>query len=350
MKQLPAEALLAEVADVARSAPACVEVRTFPEQMEEDEVHPVLARVRGVAARFEASVPAPRRTASFTALHAGIELDAPDHDAFVRTNVESIEQTEEHDPIFAFPRGANAGSCLHAVFEQVMQHPGSVASIARSTLETWAGLALSAHGLPERWRPVAVDLIAQTLNAPLQRDDPFTLAKVDAGRRLSELEFHFALARGAARPWALLEQAVRIHRAERGLPATTAGLMQSRAAAFMKGFVDLIFERDGRYAIVDYKSNWLGSSLAHYGSTALDEAIAAEHYDLQYLLYTLAVDRWLASRLPNYDYPKHFDGVYYLFVRGMRAAGPAGHGVYFARPSIATMQVLRQVGGALEGA
>ncbi len=72
----------------------------------------------------------------------------------------------------------------------------------------------------------------------------------------------------------------------------------------------------------------------------LGAAMAASFYDLQYLVYTVALHRMLAGRLRDYDYDRHFGGVYYLFARGMHPAqGPAA-GVYFARPERALVEAL----------
>ena len=46
------------------------------------------------------------------------------------------------------------------------------------------------------------------------------------------------------------------------------------------GFIDLVFTWDGRYHVLDYKTNWLGTSLADYAGAALDDAMRAHHYPL----------------------------------------------------------------------
>jgi exodeoxyribonuclease V beta subunit len=85
----------------------------------------------------------------------------------------------------------------------------------------------------------------------------------------------------------------------------------------LKGYIDLVFEYQGRFYLADYKSNWLGHGPADYARPALWAAIAEHRYDLQYLVYTVALHRYLRQRLPDYDYARHFGGVYYLFLRGM---------------------------------
>ena len=57
----------------------------------------------------------------------------------------------------------------------------------------------------------------------------------------------------------------------------------------MKGFIDLVFETEGRYYLVDYKSNWLGMNIEDYHATRLPAVISQAGYPLQYLLYTVAV-------------------------------------------------------------
>jgi exodeoxyribonuclease V beta subunit len=96
-----------------------------------------------------------------------------------------------------------------------------------------------------------------------------------------------------------------------------------------KGFIDLTFEHDGRYYVADYKSNWLGVDDAAYTEQAMEQSILDNRYDLQYVLYLLALHRQLKARLADYDYDRHVGGALYLFLRGTRASS---QGVYFARP------------------
>ena len=101
---------------------------------------------------------------------------------------------------------------------------------------------------------------------------------------------------------------------------------------YMRGFIDLVFEHRGRYYLADYKSNWLGPTPDAYGSAALATVMGREAYYLQYLVYCVALHRYLGSRLPGYRYESHFGGVRYLFVRGMQPTSGAT-GVYADRPA-----------------
>ena len=93
-----------------------------------------------------------------------------------------------------------------------------------------------------------------------------------------------------------------------------------------------MFEHEGRFYIADYKSNLLGMRLTDYAPAALTKAMFDRRYDLQYLLYILALHRYLQQRVPHYHYDDHMGGAYYLFLRGMRPEHGPCYGVYFDLP------------------
>jgi exodeoxyribonuclease V beta subunit len=99
----------------------------------------------------------------------------------------------------------------------------------------------------------------------------------------------------------------------------------------MQGFVDLIAEADGRYWILDYKTNDLGPKVDDYHVDALRAAVAHGQYDLQYLIYLVALHRHLGRTLPGYDPEAHLGGAQYLFLRGMNGRD-ASTGVFVDRP------------------
>jgi exodeoxyribonuclease V beta subunit len=110
------------------------------------------------------------------------------------------------------------------------------------------------------------------------------------------------------------------------------------------GIIDLVFEHEGRFYIADYKSNFLGGQFGDYERPGLVQSVYERRYDLQYLLYTLALHRYLRQRLRGYDYARHFGGIYYLFLRGMRPVSGPACGVYFDRPELALVEALdRQI-------
>lgn len=98
----------------------------------------------------------------------------------------------------------------------------------------------------------------------------------------------------------------------------------------LKGFIDLVFEYNGKYYVADYKSNWLGEQDNAYSLANMRQKIVASRYDLQYVIYTLALHKLLNARLgAAYDYDRHIGGALYLFLRGQHADS---RGAFFDRP------------------
>ena len=109
---------------------------------------------------------------------------------------------------------------------------------------------------------------------------------------------------------------------------------------FMKGFVDMVFQHQGRFYLVDWKSNYLGREKEDYHRDRLGTVMAEREYILQYHLYTMALHRYLQLRQPGYDYDVHFGGVYYLFLRGMEPAWGGDYGVFHDRPDRKLVELL----------
>ena len=84
----------------------------------------------------------------------------------------------------------------------------------------------------------------------------------------------------------------------------------------LKGYIDLVVEHDERYFVIDWKSNRLGLQDADYTQESMLNKILSHRYDLQYVLYLVALHRLLKARLPNYDYDEHVGGAIYVFLRG----------------------------------
>ena len=72
----------------------------------------------------------------------------------------------------------------------------------------------------------------------------------------------------------------------------------------------------------------------------MTSAVYNHRYDFQYLLYTVALHRYLSQRLPDYDYDQHFGGAYYLFLRGMHPDTGCQYGVYYNKPEFSLINKL----------
>jgi len=156
-------------------------------------------------------------------------------------------------------------------------------------------------------------LIGHTLTVTLPEGT--RLAEVPESQRRNEMEFHFAMQ--PTRVDALLAL---LHGFDL-LSGRQAFGARHRLEGLMTGLIDLTYSVDGRWYVLDYKSNRLPS----YDADALARAMAHSEYELQALIYTVALHRWLRFRLGEaYDYARDFGGVRYLFCRGLDAGHHAG--------------------------
>lgn len=322
-----------------------------------------LAREAGSGRRFVArtlrrELKESWRIASFSSLAAAVQhahesVDdepRPDHDALAAGRQEVREDEADWEPvpvpalpaptqtqlladhdILAFPRGAAAGECLHRMFELAdFSAPATwPAAIERALVERpVAADPDTAARLPAMMMRLMADVTATEL-AP-----GFTLSSLTAARRLTEWPFLFASP-------ALDLHALRALLTRHGYPDVL--FEASFLAGFVKGFVDMVVEHDGRFWIIDWKSNYLGASPSDYGAAALEIAMAHHAYHLQALLYTVALHRYLKARLPRYHYDTHIGGYMYLFVRGVRPAwrdGGAPAGVVLRQPARELIEAL----------
>ena len=250
---------------------------------------------------------------SYSRLAAGTE-SLPDQD---RDEADPLlpPAPENFTSIFTFPRGPAAGTCLHTLLERL--------DFTQTAQEQKAlvGEVLEQGGIDLRWLPATAGWLDNLLGVELPGS--CRLSRLAADDRINEFSFLFPL------------EQVNIHRFNtlletnglRSLGATSGSLQ-----GLMKGFIDLVFRYQGRYYLVDYKSNHLGPNLSHYGPEALGECMDSHQYHLQALIYILALHRFLQSRIPGYRYETHFGGVYYLFLRAMHPEHPGGSGIHTTRP------------------
>ena len=110
---------------------------------------------------------------------------------------------------------------------------------------------------------------------------------------------------------------------------------------FMTGFIDLIVRQNGKYYILDYKSNHLGDSESDYVASALQREMQKAGYDLQAHIYMVALVKYLKERIPDFSYEKHIGGAVYLFVRGVKHG--SGNGVWFQKPDEQVVRNLEQI-------
>ncbi|MES1939004.1 exodeoxyribonuclease V subunit beta [Salinisphaera sp. T5B8] len=302
-------------------------------------------------ARDDLPVPRPRwSTYSFSRLaHAPAdnrpaelpEAGAEDELASAPSEIVAADNEDSLPALDARLAGVRFGSAVHDVLEEWVANAKRAAWPAPGaplTDEQRAFLikTLRKYGLVgDDEQDVRIEqtaaLIARTVHTPLPELGP--LAALDANRSLAEMEFMLRL-RGNR-----LGALVALLRDAGYLPAALGGTPQQTLYGLMQGFIDLVVEKDGAYYVLDYKTNRLGDTAAAYNEAALSRAIGRAHYDLQYLIYTVALHRHLRQALGDaYDPARHLGGVQYLFVRAMD--GETSTGVFTDTPPVALIEAL----------
>lgn len=279
-------------------------------------------------------------------------------------------------PLAGLPAGADAGTCLHAIFEHVDFRSAHPESLDADALRAVATRQLEQHGFrDEKHADLVVEHFPAVFQTPLAPLLPgHRLCDIHLDDRLDELRFDFPIAGGDAHG-RTQEKFSRVtsralHRAlsTRGdhdvVPLEwldrVAHLGFAPLAGMMTGSIDLVFRvREtaadiGRWFVVDYKSNRLDphqtgrTPAEHFHFAGMQYEMAHHHYFLQYHIYSLALHRYLRMRLGDrYDYRQHFGGVMYLFFRGMTGPDaedptqPGGvPGVFTDRPPAEVLSAL----------
>lgn len=288
--------------------------------------------------KLESGVPESWKISSFSSLTKNHYIpESPDYDFSPEFNDIPGNDTENEDhTIFNFPKGSVAGTFLHSIFEQIdFSDPNSIQE--KVDLES----LLDLYGFDRSWKPVISKLVNDTLNAPLKDgSDVFRLSEIPDSSCRKEMEFYFPLKKITPSDLTRLFSG-QLQTDLFSSDYQAEGLHFSPSAGFMKGYIDLFFERDGRFFIIDWKSNHLGNRYEDYNSESLKETMKSEHYILQYHIYLTAIDKYLQLRYKGYSYEKNFGGVYYIFLRGID--GKSDSGVYFDRPSAEMVKRLREV-------
>jgi exodeoxyribonuclease V beta subunit len=221
----------------------------------------------------------------------------------------------------AFPAGSHYGTLVHDLLQWQAEHgwPGGVSGL-NTDPDAWATQLARAGqrlGLDADQQQMLASWLAQIMmtNMPLSLMDKaqpaINLRALGAGNYWAEMGFTLPVQRLDS---AWLDQKI----SKTVWPELTrAALQPRRLEGLLTGFMDLVLQVQGRYYVLDYKSN----RLPDYAPAALKTAMLAHRYDVQAVLYVLALHRLLASRLPDYDFDQHMGGALYWFVRGVDQPG-----------------------------
>lgn len=270
---------------------------------------------------------------SFSALsrnirHAGVSN--PDRD--VETlGVLQADETLSEQLCFTLAKGAHTGNLLHDILENTdFCDPNWSESLEKplqkyGELHNQASASISNKLVQEKENEQAlIQWLTQVINTRFivshGKEEQGSLSDLPQEKTLRESEFYFPMEGKGTDALANLltdhrNSAKRSDNATLKFPVVLPGY--KKLSGMMHGFIDLIFEYEGKYYLSDYKSSHLGDNYQAYNFTAMLDNVEKNYYDLQYLIYSLALHRYLRQTLADYDVNQHFGGVYYLYIRGM---------------------------------
>lgn len=236
---------------------------------------------------------------------------------------EQVFTAEAHLTPHTFPRGAAPGTFLHDLLEPLdFNQPIELERLTEQ---------LQLQGFGEQWSPMLYQWLNDIVQVPLN-DTGLTLSALTPERKQAELQFYLPI--HTLLHASELDVLIK-HYDPLSLQCPVLDFQQVKG--MLKGFIDLVFCWQGKYYLLDYKSNWLGEDSSAYTVHAMAQAMAEHRYDLQYQLYTLALHRYLRHRLADYDYQRDFGGVIYLFLRGIDKQYP-GNGIFSCRPELGLIE------------
>ncbi|QAA80724.1 exodeoxyribonuclease V subunit beta [Aequorivita sp. H23M31] len=253
---------------------------------------------------------------------------------YIKRENYTLKEDEYDDFVFReLTKGAKTGNFIHHIFE----------TIDFADSERWEFAIERAIGrfVPDK-KEAYPEKIETFLKQVLQTEitagkEKFKLSDIPHTELLHEMEFDFPMELFSIKS---LEKLI-----ENGVTVKNPEDFPQQIEGIMTGFVDLFFRHNGKFYVLDWKTNYLGPSLEDYNQEAVSQAMTDNNYHLQYLIYSYAVKLYLEHRLgDSFDYERDFGGAIYLFVRGMRNGQNTG--IYFSKPSVEQMGLMKEAFGS----
>jgi exodeoxyribonuclease V beta subunit len=304
------------------------------------------------SAEFRGYIDRSWRVASYSSLcHARGGGSVNNLEAVVMKDDEPGQESEEQSVSqiqgfrldrFHFPRGKAPGTFIHRLLE-VVPFPENDNPLLNNKIKSAIEKEVSSSyfaksSVFEKWHtPEGLECIVkwfhQITTTPLQfGDKTFSLSDIPNAKRLPEISFTFNI--GSLNLEILdiyLKKLIGTNnKSWLNIPGDASS--SQYVTGFLTGVIDLFFEYEDKYYILDYKSNFISFSADDYNYKNMENVIIQNRYDLQFLIYTLAAWRFLKTRIKKFDFKNNFGGVLYLFVRGLEdncKNRPTGTGAYY---------------------
>ncbi|MGP8153782.1 MAG: exodeoxyribonuclease V subunit beta, partial [Smithella sp.] len=173
-------------------------------------------------------------------------------------NLSNDEQMNQED-MFSFPRGATAGSLLHEILESVRFDKIDAGEIKLVISEK-----LRKYNYDEKWEPAISRMVSEIAHLNLTTEesssignmDNFSLARIPQGKYLKEMEFYFPLKYLSMRKIIKILEMSKVTNRGQQNSDLSGSFNFSDLRGFFKGFIDMVFEYENRFYLLDWKSNY----------------------------------------------------------------------------------------------
>ncbi|HUN55286.1 MAG TPA: exodeoxyribonuclease V subunit beta [Smithella sp.] len=347
-KNLTNESMLERVKCLTMLAPKDINISSIDDTAEILSFGQANAPVDLTERRFNGNIDPSWKIASFTYLTSAKKVQPEDMlpiaEEEYQGNIVNNREMNRED-MFSFPRGTTAGSLLHEILEGVRFDEFDASETKSVILEK-----LRKYNYDEKWEPAISRMVVEIGRLNLtpgesshaSNMDNFSLARIPAEKYLKEMEFYFPLKHLSMRKITRVLKMSKVTKRGQQNRDLYGSLNFPDLRGFLKGFIDMVFEYENRFYLLDWKSNYLGAGFADYSPDLLKSYMSKSSYVLQYLIYVVALDKYLQTKIKNYSYENNFGGVYYIFLRGISSNAAENNGVYFDRPDLALFKQLKK--------
>lgn len=260
-------------------------------------------------------------------IHNGLsDLKDVDSEDLEREDMGSGENHKTYSSNY-MPKGAEIGSFFHRLMEQLLERWVS----GEYDYQEWVIQESANFGLNEAHSEHIYSWVYATMNAEVIPG--CSLRDLPQGQMVVEKPF---LIPSETLQLEKIYSLIRVKEAE--LIFDSNHEIKELPKGFLKGFIDLVFEFEGKFYVLDYKTNTRVGEGA-YSPKELTKAMVELDFDVQGHLYSLALHQFFSVYMSEYDYDQHFGGYVYVFVRGLDPENPK-NGVYYHRPDIRVISSL----------
>lgn len=272
-----------------------------------------------------------------------------------------VDESSSEDKLqFTFTKGNIAGDFLHELMEYLLSRTNFdkndddrlLTFVEETTLNKRYGSLLKPYDQDSSFNANFTDWLSSIVHANLgivdSNSHPLSLSCLTSDKCACELEYFMPCKQFKMDEFNLICDEFYQSEVEKFSDAIQADLPMLKAndfKGFMKGSIDLVanFETNigNQYFLIDYKSNFLGGGFKDYSPSQMFKSIFTSRYDVQILIYSVALHRFLKTIVKDYDYEKDFGGVMYLFLRGLqKGTDSISTGIYQIKPKFELVERL----------